>query len=293
MTIQSIQEYERIVPNATVDGMMFYMPNSQCEWRIKTMYTKEPDTVEWIKSMPKDAVFYDIGANIGIYTMMAWRQGLRVFAFEPESQNFATLIRTLALNKIGKDRVVAYPFCITEAFEIDTLRLSQLVAGGSCHSFASDLDYHKEQKQWGFEQGTVGMALDRLVLGHGFPQPDYIKIDVDGFEDKVLSGAALVLERVKSILVEMDSRNTDHMGWKNELEQRGFRTSESQIAAARRTEGPFAGIGNVIFTRPSETATDASGTEELCSRVGTLDSSPASGGEGIAAEEVHRGYSEG
>ena len=266
--ISSLQEYERIMPNSQVDGMTFYLPNTHCEWRIKTMYSKEPDTVAWIQSMPKDAIFFDIGANIGIYTMLAWKQGLRVFAFEPESQNFAALIRTLALNGIGKDRVVAFPFCISDDLQIDTLRLSQLVAGGSCHSFASDANFKREDKQWSCEQGTVGFSLDELVFEHGFPQPQFIKVDVDGFEDKVLAGGRNTLDGVRSILVEMDSANTYHMGWKDELERGGFRTEESQIAAARRTEGPFAGIGNIIFTRPA----DAPSATELPASVGEVGS---------------------
>lgn len=245
----NIEEYQRIQPNTMVDGMAFYLPNTHVEWRVQTMYTKEPDTVEWIRGMAADEVFYDIGANIGLYTMLALKQGLKVMAFEPESQNFAVLIRNLAMNKITKDKGVAFPFCITDGQLVDTLRLSSLIAGGSCHSFASDLNFHKEEKKWVFEQGTVGFALDSLVGEIGLPQPTHIKIDVDGFEDKVLKGASNVLKQTQSVLVEMDSNNADHMGWKKALEDMGFTTDAAQIDAARRAEGPFTGIGNVIFKR--------------------------------------------
>lgn len=264
----NLQEYERIIPNAVVDGITFYMPNGHCEWRVKTMYTKEPDTVAWIRSMQKDEVFYDIGANIGLYTLLAWKQGLRVIAFEPEAQNFAVLQRNQAMNGIGKDRVLSYPFCVSDGTFIDTLRLSQMVAGGSCHSFASDANFKREEKQWAFEQGSVGFSLDDLVKSYGFPRPDHIKIDVDGFEDKVLGGAINTLAGVKSVLVEMDSANSFHMGWKNELEKLGFTTDETQIAAARRTEGPFTGIGNIIFTRKATAPTEVGQADELPAQVG-------------------------
>lgn len=245
----NIEEYQRIQPNTMVDGMAFYLPNTHVEWRVQTMYTKEPDTVEWIRGMKAGEMFYDIGANIGLYTMLAWKQGLNVMAFEPESQNFAVLIRNMAMNKISKERAIAFPFCITDGQAVDTLRLSSLVAGGSCHSFASDLNFHKEESKWAFEQGTVGFSLDALVGEVGMPQPDHIKIDVDGFEDKVLKGASNVLAKAQSVLVEMDSKNADHMGWKEALENMGFTTDSAQIDAARRAEGPFTGIGNVIFKR--------------------------------------------
>lgn len=267
--MMSLQEYERIIPNVVMDGISFYVPNSHCEWRIKTMYTKEPDTVAWLRKMEKDSVLFDVGANIGLYTLLAWKQGVRVFAFEPEAQNFAVLVRNCAMNGIGKDRVVSYPFCISDGQFIDTLRLSQMVAGGSCHSFASNANFKREEKQWAFEQGSVGFSIDALVFDAGLPQPDYIKIDVDGFEDKVLGGASRTLAGVKSILVEMDSNNAFHMEWKHELEAEGFCTDESQIIAARRTEGAFTGIGNIIFTRPTEQTPALGAADEMPASVGS------------------------
>lgn len=255
MGITSIEEYERIQPNCNVDGMLFNLPNRHVQWRVETIYTKEPDTVSWIRAMTAGSVFYDVGANIGLYTMLAAKQGLRVFAFEPEGQNFALLVRNLALNRISKESVVAYPFCITDGQSINTLRLQSLQVGGSCHSYASDLNYKREEKQWAYEQGSVGFSLDALVFEAGMPQPDHIKVDVDGFEDKVLLGAERVLRNTKSILVEMDSNNADHMHWKAELEGQGFSTDGSQIAKARRAEGPFTGIGNIIFYRAGDEKT--------------------------------------
>lgn len=252
MSMMSIEEYERIQPNAVVDGMKFYLPNRHVQWRVETMYTKEADTVAWIRSMEAGHVFFDIGANIGLYSLLAARQGLRVFAFEPESQNFSVLIRNLAMNGLTKGQAAAFPFCISDSERVDTLRLSSLIAGGSCHSFASDLNYKMEAKDWAYEQGTVGFSLDSLVFELGMPQPTHIKIDVDGFEDKVLGGAMRVLENTQSLLVEMDSANQTHMHWKESLENTGFVTDEAEFTAARRTEGPFAGIGNVIFRRAKD-----------------------------------------
>lgn len=250
LKMMSLEEYEKLQPNATVDGLLFNLPNRHCEWRVQTIYSKEPDTVAWIRSMTTGEVFYDIGANIGLYTMLAVKHGLRVFAFEPESQNFAVLIRNLAMNSFSKDQVCAFPFCISDQERVDTLRLSSLIAGGSCHSFASDANYKREEKKWAYEQGTVGFSLDTLVYELAMPQPTHIKIDVDGFEDKVLKGAERVLDHTQSVLVEMDSANAFHMEWKQSLENHGFLTNEEEFSAARRTEGAFAGIGNIIFRRP-------------------------------------------
>lgn len=255
-----LAEYERIQPTTMVDGMRFYLPNTHVAWRVQTMYTKEPDTVEWIRSMKAGEVFYDVGANIGLYTMLAAKQGLQVFAFEPESQNYAVLIRNLAFNLPLTNAATAFPFCISDQPRADTLRLSSLMAGGSCHSFASDLNYKREEKQWAYKQGTVGFPLDMLVYEMGFPVPTHLKVDVDGFEDKVVEGATRVLPNVQSVLLELDSANADHMRIRDSLVDMGFVTDDQQIEAARRKDGPFQGIGNIIFKRPAaapETAPEA------------------------------------
>ena len=265
----NLQEYEQIQPNCQVDGMIFWTPNTHCAWRIETLYTKEPDTIAWIKSMKPDEVLFDIGANIGQYSIVAAKQGLKVFAFEPESQNFSILIRNIAMNKMS-DRIFAYPFCISDSCKIDMLRLSGLTPGGSCHSFGEDTNYKGEVKGWAAVQGSVAFPVDQLVNEVGFACPDHIKIDVDGLEASVLRGMAATLRRVKSVLVEMDSAQERHMEWKRRLEgEYGFRTDETQIMAARRTEGPFTGIGNIIFFREAQGSNDA-GTGEVPALVGEV-----------------------
>lgn len=249
----NLAEYEQIQPNCEVDGMRFYTPNQHCAWRIQSLYTKEPDTIAWIRGMKPGELFFDIGANIGQYSVVAAAHGLRVVAFEPESQNFMVLMRNIAMNNMV-DKIVAYPFCIGEKpNQVEILRLSSLIQGGSCHSFGTDLNYKGEMKGWAGAQGSVSYSVDHLVDEHGFACPDHIKIDVDGLESSVLLGMEKTLHKVKSVLVEMDSAQERHMEWKRRLENDyGFQTDGQQIMAARRTEGAFAGIGNIIFTRKAE-----------------------------------------
>ena len=51
--------------------------------------------------------------------------------------------------------------------------------------------------------------MDFLVGKGILPQPDYIKIDVDGFEDRVLNGAFATIQKCKGMLVEIDNRHVD------------------------------------------------------------------------------------
>ena len=61
--------------------------------------SKEPETINWIKNFPKDSVFFDVGANIGIYTLYsAVMQQNKVFAFEPHAASYKNLLDSINLN---------------------------------------------------------------------------------------------------------------------------------------------------------------------------------------------------
>lgn len=269
-----LKDYEQIQPNVVLDGMRFFTPNQHCAWRIQSLYTKEPDTIAWIRGMKPGEILWDIGANIGQYSVFAAYLGVRVFAFEPESQNFAVLMRNVAFNQMF-DKIFAYPFCIGDECKIEMLRLSGMVSGGSCHSFGTDENFKGEKKQWAACQGSVSFTVDQLVTEVGMPVPHHIKIDVDGLENAVLKGMENTLHKIKSLLVEMDSAQERHMDWKRRLEHEfGFKTSDAQINAARRADGPFQGIGNVIFYRDEATTVDDGVAKAVQSPLGTVEAAP-------------------
>ena len=51
--------------------LKFVVPNQVCEFRALTFSTKEPETLEWIDSIPDGSILWDIGANVGLYTCYA------------------------------------------------------------------------------------------------------------------------------------------------------------------------------------------------------------------------------
>src|SRR5260370_9058524 len=64
--------------------------------------SKEPDTVQWLLDMPKDAVFVDVGANVGAYSLMAARlkSQARILAIEPSAPTYASLCRNIWMNRL-------------------------------------------------------------------------------------------------------------------------------------------------------------------------------------------------
>jgi FkbM family methyltransferase len=168
--------------------------------RLKSV-AKEPFTVEWIeRSVRPGEVFYDIGANVGPYSLVAAKSaGARVFAFEPAGPNYHDLCRNIALNRC--DDVIS-PFPVALWNETATVPFSYraLQTGVAMHSMGQDL------KDAEFRQPVLAYRLDDLVATFGLPVPAHAKIDVDGPELKVLQGASSTLRDPawRSILIEID-----------------------------------------------------------------------------------------
>ena len=97
----------------------------------------------------------------------------------------------------------------------------------------------------------MAARLDDLVRDGIVPAPHYIKIDVDGFEPKVIAGAAQVLRgaSLKSLLVEVNQNLADHREMVRGLSALGFRHDPAQVARAERKEGPFKGCAEYVFRR--------------------------------------------
>ena len=71
--------------------------------------------------------------------------------------------------------------------------------------------------------------MDQAISLLKLPQPDYIKIDVDGIEHLILEGGNQILRKTKSVLVEIDENFTLQMeNTKKYLTQAGLKLSEKR-----------------------------------------------------------------
>jgi FkbM family methyltransferase len=249
----NIKEYEQIQPNivyslqtAPPTTLTFLTPNAHCAWRVETLDTKEPDTIAWLSRMQPGETLFDVGANMGQYALIAAKKGLTVHAFEPESQNFALLCRNIAINNLG-ELVTPWPLALTNAPSLDVFHVTSLMTGGSCNSYGDAVNYHLQPKQFAFKQGSMGVTLDDFT--DRFGMPTHIKIDVDGFEHRVIEGAGAALTHVTSVLIEINTALPEHMRLYDVMHDYGLEPDVATADIARRREGPFAGIGNVIFYR--------------------------------------------
>ncbi len=161
----------------------------------------EPSTCRALAALVKPGMtVLDVGANIGSHTLHLARlvgPAGRVYAFEPTAFAYAKLLRNLALNPDLATRVATYQcFLIREG--------SQGLPDNVYSSWPLAARPKVHPKLLGQQKSTSGaraQTLDRIMIENGDPAVHVVKLDVDGFECDVLSGASATLSRHKPTLV--------------------------------------------------------------------------------------------
>jgi FkbM family methyltransferase len=149
----------------------------------------EEDVLQFMMSRITSAdIVFDVGAYQGLHTILFARVARRVAAFEPNPSTFGTLLDTLTANRASN--VVAFPVAIGRETKTATLWGS-----GSASSLQPLID--------GLEKKNVNVVtLDGFAKEQSL-WPDVMKIDVEGAEYDVLSGASACLERCRLLCVEL------------------------------------------------------------------------------------------
>ena len=99
--------------------------------------------------------------------------------------------------------------------------------------------------------GTQYKLLDKVIEQFEVKDIGLLKIDVDGFEPKVVAGARRTLARpeMRSLLIETNQNLRDHMDMVLELNALGFKHDPAQVQRAERKEGTFKGVAEYVFRR--------------------------------------------
>ena len=147
----------------------------------------------------------------------------------------------------------AFPISVSNKISLNHLHLSEfLVDGGSsCHSIGEEVGFDLKFRKAGFIQGSVEYTLDRAVSDGIIDLPTHIKIDVDGFEHRVIEGAKFLLndDKLRSLCIEINQNLVEHLDLVMYLKSFGFNYSEQQVKRSMRTSGPFKGCAEFIFDR--------------------------------------------
>ena len=184
--------------------MQFSVPNQLNKFRVDTFSTKEPETLDWIDSFAEDSILWDIGANIGLFSVYAAKsKKCKVFAFEPSVFNLELLARNINLNNLN-EQILIMPIALSETISLDQMRFTSTDWGGALSTFGKDIGWDGKSISDIFSFKTISCSMDQAASFFKLPLPDHIKIDVDGIEHFILQGGKNILKSVNSVLIEIN-----------------------------------------------------------------------------------------
>ena len=148
-------------------------------------------------------VFWDVGANLGFYSWLVrqYPSVQQVVLFEPDPANYELINRTISRNKVSD--------CIVKQLALSDRRgearfLVDRASGrtGSLYSVANVNDPGSLQSEYQLDEtiSSRTATVDDLIA-EGLAAPDFMKIDVEGAEHLVLSGAQTCLEKHNPVLI--------------------------------------------------------------------------------------------
>lgn len=169
---------------------------------------------DYLKKLDKPFVFLDIGANQGLYSLIAGGNPncSGVIALEPVPATFDRLMQNIAANGLqGKVKAVQAALSNKEG--------TASIAFDAAHSGLASL---RDDQDDGLAIATIDMAAFDKLLGD--PSMLVVKVDVEGHEAAVF--AQLVksryLSRIQSVFYEVDAKWSDAVELRKTLESGGF-----------------------------------------------------------------------
>ena len=175
--------------------------------------TLEPPVQEALRRLiAPGAVFYDIGANVGFFTLLGARlvgPGGRVIAFEPVPGCARAVAHNIELNGFEHAEIRE------EAVGAAGGRARLLVVGEASWSHLASTGRHADVRA---EIDVRVVSIDELVASGAIPPPDVLKIDTEGAELQVIAGMRATIERHRpAIVCELHDTNEAFVALMDEL----------------------------------------------------------------------------
>ncbi|MBT7557775.1 FkbM family methyltransferase [Candidatus Woesearchaeota archaeon] len=175
----------------------FFVLGQYSEFRIRTILTKEPETVNMLSTLLPSDCYWDIGANIGLYSLLAASTGANVISVEPSPSNFYLLMKNIELNKY--ENILALPIGLSDhnGMQIWSPNLEIAHADNQINDTSDKIKNNA---------GLIVRSIDSLISDDNISTPTHMKIDVDGIEDLILLGGQKILKnkKLRFIQVEVD-----------------------------------------------------------------------------------------
>ena len=239
----------------------FFSPNHITKWRTETFYSKEPETLEWIDKFDSKnkIIFWDIGANIGLYSVYASikHDNCSIISFEPSTSNLRILSRNIFINNLN-DRIKIFNNPLQSSLNENqflTMNESEFMEGHALNTFGENLDFEGKNFLPKMAYGLFGTSINFILDNKFLEIPDYIKIDVDGIEHLILEGGDKYLhnKKIKSLLIEVNENyKLQFENIMNLMKKNGFKLVEKrqrEVISKSIIKDKFSKTFNYIFKR--------------------------------------------
>jgi FkbM family methyltransferase len=170
-------------------------------WRANTFETEEPMMISWLNALNPSDVFYDIGSNVGTYTIPAAKVCKQVYSFELDPINIGIQKENIFLNNVNK-KVLLIPIALGEKKGIQDIFYRDFSRGDALQSVGGESTLNTRISNAAHTNSQIIMPLDAIVEEFRLAHPTKIKIDVDGNEKIVFNGAKKTILIAEQIYFE-------------------------------------------------------------------------------------------
>lgn len=198
-------------------NLKFFVPNYLTNLLVKEFYTKEPETINWIDNFDKTKkiTFWDIGSNIGLYSIYAAStiKDISVVSFEPSTSNLRILSRNISINELGeKIKIFQLPLGEKENKFLNFYE-RKFNEGDSHNSLDENIDFEGKKINKINSYNIFSTNINKIIEDKILDVPNYIKIDVDGIEHLILKGGDKLLNNLKvsEIQIEINENFKEQM----------------------------------------------------------------------------------
>jgi FkbM family methyltransferase len=233
----------------------FFIPTLITKWRVDSFFIKEPETLKWIDSFinKKKIIFWDIGANIGLYSIYAAlkHRDIKIYAIEPSTSNLRVLSRNISINNLEK-KILITQLALSEKKTSHNLMMeSAFIEGGALNTFSESTNFEGKKIIKENKYQVLGTNTDMLIKTLGIEMPNYIKIDVDGLEHLILKGSKQILKsKLTGILVEINENYTEqYKSVLKVMKLNNFKLIAKEQSSLIKHNKAFKNSYNYIFNR--------------------------------------------
>ena len=198
-------------------NLKFFVPNYLTNLLVKEFYSKEPETINWIDNFDKTKkiTFWDIGSNIGLYSIYAAStiKDISVVSFEPSTSNLRILSRNISINELGeKIKIFQLPLGEKENKFLNFYE-RKFNEGDSHNSLDENIDFEGKKINKTNSYNIFSTNINKIIEDEILDVPNYVKIDVDGIEHLILKGGDKLLNNLKvsEIQIEINENFKEQM----------------------------------------------------------------------------------